>query len=244
MKTTLIVGVMLVSLLAASCVVKTIEGSGDIETETRQVSGFDSIELSHMGDVYLTQGETEGLTVRADDNLLEYIVTEVVNGTLKLGVKREAAMAILRPTEPIVFEVDFRELSGLAVSGSGSFEASSLETEHLVMAISGSGDITIAGLVATELRTAISGSGKATLEGEARSQSIAVSGSGRYRARELLTSEGSVDVSGSGVVELNATDHLEVGISGSGTVRYLGEPTIDEDISGSGSLRRLDSSAL
>ena len=112
--------------------------------------------------------------------------------------------------------MDFRELSGLAVSGSGSFEASSLETEHLVMAISGSGDITIAGLVANELRTAISGSGKVTLEGEARSQSIAVSGSGRYRARELLTSEGSVGVSGSGVVELNATDHLEVGISGSG----------------------------
>jgi len=96
LKKTLIVSVMLVSLLAASCVVKTIEGSGDIETEARQVSGFDSIELSHMGDVYLTQGETEGLTVRADDNLLEYIVTEVVNGTLKLGVKREAALAKLR----------------------------------------------------------------------------------------------------------------------------------------------------
>ena len=244
MSRALVVSVMLVALLAASCVVKTIEGSGDIDTETRSVSGFDRIDLSHMGEVHLTQGDTEGLTVRADDNLLEYIVTEVQGGTLRLGVTREAAMAILRPTEPIVFEVAFRELSGLAVSGSGSFEADSLETESLHMAISGSGNIAISDLIAGDLSTDISGSGKVKLKGEASSQSIAVSGSGRYYSLDLATKDARVAVSGSGLVELHASDHLSVGISGSGSVRYAGEPTIDDDISGSGSLKRIDLSSL
>lgn len=241
MKKTLVVGVMLVAMLMASCVVRTIEGSGNVVTETRQVSGFESIGLSHMGVVVLTQSETEGLTVRADDNLLEYIVTEVKDGSLRLGVTSEAALTVLRPTEPIVFEVSFRELSALAVSGSGSFEVGRLETGLLNMSVSGSGDIEIGDLTAAELHTSISGSGQVSVAGEARAQTVSVSGSGRYDAQDLVTQNGDVSVSGSGLVALNATERLDVRISGSGTVRYSGEPSVTEDVSGSGRLERVGS---
>jgi len=233
---------MFLALLAGSCVVRTIDGSGNVTTETRQASGFEHVALSNMGVVVLTQGETEGLTVRADDNLMTYIVTEVREGTLHIGLTRKAALAVLRPSAPIVFDVSFRNLSGLTVSGSGSLEVGRLETSLLDVSVSGSGDIGVGGLVGEEVRTSISGSGVVSIDGEASVQTIGVSGSGSYRARDLVTRTAHVSVSGSGAAVLDASDTLDVSISGSGTVRYFGEPHITENISGSGSLKRDDSS--
>ncbi|MCK5596980.1 MAG: DUF2807 domain-containing protein [Candidatus Eisenbacteria sp.] len=239
MRRKLAVSLMLLALLAGSCIVGTIEGSGNLTTETRQVSGFDRVSLSNIGLVVLTQGETEGLTVRADDNLMSHIVTEVREGTLHIGLTPRASAAVLKPTAPIVFKVSFRDLSGLAVSGSGSFEVGRLETSVLDMSVSGSGDIGVSGLTAGEVRTSISGSGEVGIDGEASAQTVSVSGSGRYRAQDLVTSSGKVSLSGSGFVVLHASDTLDVKITGSGTVRYFGEPHVTESITGSGTLESI-----
>jgi hypothetical protein len=237
----LVVSLMLLALFTGSCDMLTIEGSGDITTETREVRGFERVGLSNMGVVVLTQGETEGLTVRADDNLMEYVITEVREGTLRIGLTQKASLGSLRPTEPIVFDVSVRDLSGLSVSGSGSIEVGRLVTDLLAMSVSGSGSIDIGDLTADEMNTAISGSGQVSAAGEARVQTVSVSGSGRYRAQDLVTQDGDVGVSGTGLVALNVAERLDVRISGSGTVRYSGEPKVTEDISGSGSLERVGS---
>jgi hypothetical protein len=242
MRRKIVVGLMFMALFTGSCVMRTIEGSGNITTETREASGFERVGLSNMGVVVLTQGETEGLTVRADDNLMEYVVTEVRDGTLWIGLTRKASVGSLRPTEPIVFDVSVRELSGLSVSGSGLIEIGRLVTDFLSIAVSGSGDIDIGDLTAGEVNAAISGSGRVSVAGEARVQTVSVSGSGRYSAQDLVTQDGDVSVSGSGLVALNATERLDVGISGSGTVRYSGDPRVTEDISGSGRLVHVGSS--
>ncbi|MCK4510324.1 DUF2807 domain-containing protein [bacterium] len=241
MERKLVVSLMLLALFTGSCNMLTIEGSGDITTETREVSGFERVGLSNMGVVVLTQGETEGLTVRADDNLMKYVVTEVHDGTLRIGLTSKVSQGLLRPTEPIVFDVSVRDLSGLSVSGSGSIEVGRLVTDLLAMSVSGSGSIDIGDLTADEVTAAISGSGQVSAAGEARVQTVSVSGSGGYRAQDLVTRESDVSVSGSGLVALNAAERLDVRISGSGTVRYSGEPGVTEDISGSGRLERVDS---
>jgi hypothetical protein len=244
MKRNLIAGVMLLALLATSCIGTVIEGSGNVVTETREVRGFDSVALSGIGEVVLTQGETEGLTVRADDNLMEYIDTEVRGGTLYIGLTRAATMVTIRPSEPYLFEVAFSELSGLSLSGSGSLEVTPLTTGFLDLSLSGSGGISVGGLVTERLQASISGSGELNIEGEARAQSVSVSGSGGYRAQDLVTRDASVSLSGSGVVVLHATDHLDVEIAGSGTVRYVGDPEITESITGSGGLERAESGGM
>ncbi|OGO16907.1 MAG: hypothetical protein A2Z14_01960 [Chloroflexi bacterium RBG_16_48_8] len=68
---------MVIILVLISCDIQTIQGSRNIITEARDVGGFNRIELEGMGKVILTQGEEESLTIEADDNLMEYITTEV-----------------------------------------------------------------------------------------------------------------------------------------------------------------------
>ena len=49
-----------------------------------------------------------------------------------------------------------------------------------------------------------------------------------------------VDVSGSGEVELNVSDSIDVMISGSGEVRYLGDPVVNQtEISDSGEIKKI-----
>lgn len=216
-----------------------IEGSGVIAREDRDVEGFDSIALSHTGRVILTQGDVESLTVTADDNLLTHIVTEVRGRTLHIGLDRKASFGIFRPTEPLVFEVSFRELVGLSISGSGSYEADGFETGLLSMAVSGSGDIDLEGLVADGVSIAISGSGDVDLEGEADELVISVSGSGDCRTENLDARVAAVAVSGSGVVILSAEESLDVRISGNGDVGYYGSPSVTKSVSGSGDIEAL-----
>ena len=43
----------------------------NIRTETREVSGFDRVDLAGFGDLVLTQGEEESLTIEASPDILE-----------------------------------------------------------------------------------------------------------------------------------------------------------------------------
>ena len=63
--------------VVTACGATIIKGSGNLITETRQVSNFDSIDLSGSGEVIVTQGGSESLTIETDDNVMEHVKAEV-----------------------------------------------------------------------------------------------------------------------------------------------------------------------
>jgi hypothetical protein len=202
---------MIVVLLVTACSVT--KGSGKVVTQTRQVSGFTKVELSGSGELTIEKTGTESLTISAEDNLLPELTSEVSGDTLILGTKPNTTIA---PTKPITYSLTVKDLSGIAVSGSGSVRVSNLMTNSLTTKISGSGTITASGTV--------------------NDQDVDISGSGRYQAEQLTSKSVKVQVSGSGNASVLATDLLDVKISGSGTVTYSGNPQVSQEISGSGKL--------
>jgi hypothetical protein len=70
-------------LVLPACSVVT--GSGQTESETREVSGFTRVDLSGSGEVTVVQGDVESLTVEADENVLPVLTSDVSDSTLKLG---------------------------------------------------------------------------------------------------------------------------------------------------------------
>jgi hypothetical protein len=217
--------------VASACGATIIKGSGDLITETRQVSNFDSIDLSGSGEVIVTQGGSESLTIETDDNVMEHVKAEVVGGTLELGF--EEGLNLIDHTR-LIFTVGVDDLKSLEISGSGDIESDMIETTRLDATISGSGDVQIGTLTADEVKAKISGSGEIDLAGEATAQDITISGSGKYRAGDLRSESAEVSISGSGDATVWATDSLDVNISGSGSVDYYGRPTMSTSGSGSG----------
>ena len=228
---------LLVAILpVTACNVSFTRGSGDLITETRDVSGFDSIDLSGFGEVIVTQGGGESLTIETDDNIMEHVKAEVSGGTLNLGFE-DGVNAIL-PTQ-LIFTVGVDDLTSVSISGAGDIESDMIVTDRLDATISGSGDVLIADLTAGEVKATISGAGEIDLAGEAAVQDVTIGGSGSYRAGGLLGDSVEVSISGSGDATVWATESLDTNISGSGSVDYYGRPSINTSGSGSGDVNSL-----
>jgi Putative auto-transporter adhesin, head GIN domain len=204
--------VTLVAIAALLVACSATIGSGNVVSESRNVSGFTKIDLSGAGDVTIEQNGTEALTIEADDNLMPKLTSEVVDGTLRL---REKSNMTLHLTKPVKYRVSVKDLSGLMISGSGAVTATKITTSRLAVDISGSGKVTVGGTV--------------------ENQDLTMSGSGSYQAKDLQTKVASVKMSGSGDAAVTVSDSLDLQISGSGKVTYYGNPPqINQQISGSG----------
>lgn len=238
----LLLCVVMLAVTACNARVRVIQGSGNVITETRQVSNFDSINLSGSGEVIVTQGGNESLTIETDDNVMKYIKAEVENGTLNLGlVTGTQTGANVQSTSRLVFYVGVDDLTGLTISGSGNIESDRLETDRLEARVGGSGNVRIAELSAGQVIAGISGSGTIGLEGDATAQDVNISGSGNYLAGDLCSGLVKVNLSGSGNATVCATETLDSSISGSGSVNYYGQPSVNTFGSGSGRINNLGS---
>jgi Putative auto-transporter adhesin, head GIN domain len=211
MRSRVALALLAVVLLVPACSVT--RGSGQLATESRPVSGFTKVELSGMGELAIEKTGTESLTISAEDNILPRLTSEVSGDTLTLGAKPNTSIV---PTKPITYSLTVKDLTGLAVSGSGSIHVPNLTTAALSIELSGSGTITASGTV--------------------NDQDLEISGSGHYQAEQLMSKTTKAVISGSGTASVVATDVLDVKISGSGTLTYSGNPQIKQEISGSGKL--------
>lgn len=230
-----VVGLLVIVVFVLSaCILNVVRGSGDLITETRNVSNFDRVDLSGSGELIIIQSGEESLTVETDDNLMKFVTTEVRGGTLHLGFDDDRASTISITRLTFTLHVD--DLKGLNISGSGNVEAESIETDSLDVSVSGSGDVQIDSLMADTVEARISGSGEVGLAGEAARQEIDISGSGKYRAQDLRSETLRVEIGGSGNATVWVTESLDAHISGSGSVNYYGSPTINSSESGSGTI--------
>jgi hypothetical protein len=209
------------------------QGSGRVVTETRAVSGFAAIDLRGIGQVVLTVGQPEALTVEAEDNLLAEISTTVSGDTLILELKQG------RPMKPIVYWVTARQVTSLSTSGAGDIEAAALATSRLRTSQSGAGNIRLGQLDAQELESSLAGAGSLDVRGTAPRFVATISGVGKINARELAVRDAQVTVTGAGDAALRVSDSLRVRISGAGNVEYVGNPRVEREITGLGEVRQV-----
>lgn len=222
--------IFLLAALATGCDLVGVRGSGDVLTESREVSGFNEIMFKGSGRATIEVTGEESLTIEAEDNLLPLLTSEVEDGVLELS----AAEAI-SPTRDIVYTITVSSLEAITVQGSGTVTAPDIEAETFELVVSGSGEISLHGLTSDQLWVRITGSGDGEVSGSTNHLMLDVRGSGDYLGEEMIATTADVDVSGSGNATLNVTDHLEAVVSGSGSIIYHGEPaSVDSSISGSG----------
>jgi hypothetical protein len=190
-----------------------VQGSGNVVTETRDVSGFDEIVVLGSGDVAVDVTGVESVVIEAEDNIMPLLTTEVRSGRLELG--SESSFSTNRG---IKYTITVVSLDGVEISGSGDVTAAGIDTDSFEVKISGSGDVRAVG-VATQLE-------------------VGISGSGNYAGEDLVASVGDVQISGSGTAVVNVADELDAGVSGSGRIEYLGDPAVEAETSGSGEISR------
>ena len=239
--------IFVIAALTTACYVpfspRLVRGSGDVVVEDRNVSGFDRILVTGAGRLILTQGDSESLSIETDDNLMEYIKTEVVGDTLEIGFEDDVVLSSngggigLDPTDGFIFRISVIDLQEISISGAADIEMEKIKTDQLDIDLSGAGLVAIDDLDASTLNVHISGAGDVNVVGRVVSQVVMLSGLGRYQAFNLESQEASVTISGAGGAEVWVTESLDVSISGAGDVKYYGSPSVNPNISGVGRIQ-------
>lgn len=213
-----------------------IKGSGNKATETREVSGFDGIDMAGVGNLIVRQTGSTSLTVEGDDNIVPLIVTEVVNGKLVIRVQEKSN---INPKTPLVYNVTVSDLNSLGLSGAGNVEASDIKARNFSTSISGAGHVVIGNLAADSLELSLPGAGDVTLSGNVGTQKVSISGAGRYKADDLKSETANVTTSGVGSATVWVTGTLNASISGVGSIQFYGSPAVVSHASGMGSISRM-----
>ena len=236
---TLISTLILVILTTNACGFGWVRGSGNLITESRNISNIDRVDLGGSGKLIITQSGEESLTIETDDDMMQYVSTEVRDGTLYLGFEgRDSKNQTLSPTR-LRFTLTVKNLTGIGVSGSGDISTASLDTDRLEVNISGSGEVQVDSLMAREVEVGISGNGNVELAGEVTGQDIGINGSGQYDAENLRSKTVKINIGGSGDATVWAIESLDASIGGNGSVRYYGNPQTSFSNSGSGKIKGL-----
>lgn len=215
-----------------------VQGSGKLQKQTREVGSFNGVALNVPGNVELRIGNTDSITIEADDNILPLIDTVVENGTLRIRpAKRNANF---RQTN-LTIVIQARHVERISVGGSGGVVATGLRGDRLRFDVGGSGSISARDLDSPMVSVAIGGSGNFTASGKTEQLTASIGGSGNIQAGRLAARDVQVSIGGSGAAEVWAKDDLTISIGGSGEVSYYGDPRISRSMQRSSSIRRLGS---
>lgn len=176
------------------------KGSGNVATETRDIKDFKAIDVSGIFNVEVVAQKGFGVQVEADDNLLEYIKTEVNGGVLEISTTQK-----IKATDGIKIRVSVPDIEKIEVSGVAKVSVKELKN--------------------SELKVDTSGASKIELAGETDKLLIEVSGASKIEAENLKAKSATIDSSGASKISVFATESVRVDASGASKITYAGGAT-------------------
>ena len=213
---------------------RTVEGHGNVVTKERKADTFTGIKVSSGIDVYLKQGNNESVSVEADQNLHEYILTEVRGGVLNVYSEYN-----IRHAERMRVYVTMKEINSVKTTSAGDVIGETpINTDRLELSASSAGDIKLE-VHAKKIDIDISSSGDISVTGETDVLRADLSSAGDLNAYDLRSREADVSVSSAGDADVYASERITARASSAGDINYKGDPKyIDAHSSSAGGIHR------
>jgi len=216
---------------------QTINGNGNVKEQSRTTGTFNSINVTGIVNVFLSQGETEKITVEADDNLLQYIVTKVKDNSLI--IKTSEDVEIQKSAKMNVYVV-LKSINELELNGVGNVKSESMLTlGNLDIDNNSVGNLDL-NLSCIKLDMEINSVGNVTLTGSVQNVNIEQNGVGNLKAFDLSADILKISNNGVGNSEVNSDKEIYIELNGMGNVSYKGNAVIKEmDVNGFGKVNKL-----
>ena len=230
-----------------------VRGSGNVKIEMRNLTGFSEIQTRSSVDVKVRQGETFEVKVEADDNLIQYISTEVEGNVLVVDIKediniRDNNKMLVYVTMPVVKALSARgsgniigegkftgETIEVATMGSGNLSLS-FDGKGIDAKTKGSGNIDLSGNIVV-VQCEINSSGNIEASLECVSMDLSVHGSGNMNIKGK-TDDFKARVHGSGNIDCYnlITQKADIAIQGSGNCNINVTEHLNASVEGSGNI--------
>jgi hypothetical protein len=225
---------ILVSAAASAQFFETVRGNHNVVKKDRKVGSFTGIKVSSGIDVFLKQGNSESLSVEADENLHDYIYTEVNGGVLHIYTK-----VTIRDAEMKRAYVTMKDINSISTSSAGDITGETpVKTDRLKLSTSSAGNINL-DVNATEINIDISSAGDIRLTGQADMLEADLSSAGSLKAYDLQVKEADISVSSAGDADINVSEKITAHASSAGSINYKGNPRyVDAHSSSAGGIHK------
>ncbi len=211
-------------------------GNGNVVTEERTVSeDFNEVRGSAGLDVYLTQGDENKIMVEADENLLQYIETDIEDGKLHITTSENIGNSKSKKVY-----VTYKELIAVEASSGADVTGNSvIKSENLSLKSSSGADLKVE-VFAKDLIAKSSSGADLEVSGKASSLRADASSGSELDAKELLVINCNAEASSGAGVTVNVKEKLETQVSSGGDINYYGNPiSVNSNESHSGSVNKM-----
>ncbi|WP_340074930.1 head GIN domain-containing protein [Leptobacterium sp. I13] len=222
-----IITTLLLSLFLTSCqwdvmIGEGKKGNGNVVTESRNTNeSFTVIKASEGLDVYVTQDDKTDIRVEADENIIEFIRTDIKNGVLRIHTEERIGRAKSKKVY-----VSLPEITALySNSGADLYSIGLIKVDELRLDSSSGADIEVE-VDVDELRLDSSSGADIEVSGKADFLFADASSGSDIKATNLTARKCIADVSSGADISVNVTDELTADASSGGDVHYSGNPEI------------------
>jgi hypothetical protein len=230
-----------------------IQGNDQVVEENRKLPDFNQIYTAGSFNVFYSHGDTTGVKIICESNLLPYLETSVFNEKLDIRFATHVSISLHKEIE---IYVTSPAIEKIYLAGSGNIVADSVTGNNVKIELSGSGNI-YSNFYGGSLESTLAGSGKMELFGDCDTLESIVSGSGTIELEAPECRYTYVSILGTGKAELTGksvaakykiigsgnikafefpVEVAEVIISGSGNGYVNVSESLDAVLSGSGNL--------
>lgn len=209
-----------------------VNGNGNVITKERPLNdSFHSVKISRGLDVYLTQSDTESLSVEADENLQDIITTTIENNVLIItaseNIGRSSSKKIM---------LHFNNISAIkATSGSDVVSTNTIRVSDLELNSTSGSDMELS-IDAESVNCHSTSGSDIELKGKTDNFIAEATSGSSIEAENLNTQNAQVKASSGASIRVNTSKKLTANASSGGDIRYSGNPEIlktSDGVSGS-----------
>jgi hypothetical protein len=215
--------VLFVATLFSSCAVdmfNRVNGNKNVVTEDRSTKeNFTEIRVSTGLELHIYQGPKNKITVEADENLQDIIVTEVNNGVLKIYSEK----SIWRAKSKKIF-VTIKDLEAVtATSGSEVYAKETLKVDDIRISSTSGADINIS-VDANTVETSSTSGSDIEISGKSNKHISSATSGASIDAYDLHSKNVIVKVTSGADINVYASESLDAKATSGGDIDFKGNP--------------------
>jgi hypothetical protein len=209
-------------VILGSCSVRASRDSGREITSVRSVHPFDQIEIKGLCDVKYKQGDSFGVKIVGDEEMVNQILTEFDGRKLSIKpTKRKVNISLNRRKHTPVVYITSPDLIGIHMEGAGDFEVEGLlDTDTLNVYLKGAGDVDLERVICDEAYITLKGMGDIDIDGLTAQRSVLnLQGVGDVEIEFVNSGSATCRLEGVGDIKLSGNlKSLQKTVKGTGSI--------------------------
>ena len=224
------------STLLSSCNVNmfnSVSGNKNVITQDRTTKEeFTKIQVSTGLDLYITQGDTKKIILEADENLHEFINTEIKDGILKIYSEKNIWNAEARKIHVTIPNLELVS----AVSGANVYTENTLNVDSINV-ICTTGAVIKMSLNANSVQSSATTGSDIELMGNANQHTSSATTGASIDAYKLLSKNTSANVTSGAEINVYASETIDAVATSGGDIDFKGNPKkVNKQSSSGGSI--------